>query len=69
MNNEYKGMIQELKKSLAGAKANRSRDYYADSSETAINALEKAITMLQMINMEVAHDNDKVMSGPQYLGG
>ena len=55
MNNEYKGMVEELKKSLARAKANRAHDYYADSSETAINALEKAITMLQMINMKVEH--------------
>ena len=69
MNNEYKGMVEGLKKSLARAKANRAHDYYADSSETAINALEKAITMLQMINMKVAHDNEKVMYGPQYLGG
>ena len=68
MNTEYKGMVEELKKSLARAKANRSHDYYVDSSETAINALEKAITMLQMINMKVAHDNDKVMSAPQYSG-
>ena len=48
-------MVEELKKSLARAKANRAHDYYADSSETAINALEKAITMLQMINMKVEH--------------
>lgn len=53
MNNEYKGMVEDLKKSLARAKANRSHDYYVDNSETAINALEKAITMLQMINMKI----------------
>ena len=52
MNTEYKGMVEELKKSLARAKANRAHDYYADSPETAINALEKAITMLQMIKLE-----------------
>ena len=45
MNTEYKGMVEELKKSLARAKANRAHDYYADSSETAINAIEKAITL------------------------
>ena len=57
MNNEYKEMVTELKKSLANAKSQRSHDYYVDSSETAINALEKAITMLQMINMRVEHRN------------
>ena len=45
MNNEYKEMIEDLKKSLARAKANRAHDYHMDSSETAINALEKAITL------------------------
>lgn len=59
MNNEYKEMIEDLKKSLAGAKANRAHDYHMDSSEMAINALEKAITMLQMINMKVVTCGDK----------
>ena len=56
MSNEYKEMVEDLKKSLSRAKANRAHDYYVDSSETAINALEKAITMLQMINMKVVNN-------------
>ena len=65
MNNEYKEMVEELKNSLSRAKANRAHDYYVDSSETAINALEKAITMLQMINMKVVTCGDK---GKQSMG-
>ena len=59
MGDEYKEMVEDIKKSLSRAKANRAHDYYVDSSEIAINALEKAITMLQMINMKVVTYSDK----------
>ena len=57
MNNEYKGMVEGLKKSLSRAKANRAHGYHIDNSEVVINALEKAITMLQMINMKIVDEN------------